>query len=379
MSSLNSYNSGVVEMALADDIGILAKLSLEFTKMQGLGNDFVVLSGSNLHKLGGSELIESWEVSASHWAKLLCDQHFGVGADGLIAIFDRQKPETVPAFVKNYPGGAQTRFAWTYTNKDGSVSLMCGNGLRCVLLWLHDKGLVQDKISVATAVGDISMQFNDVDNIVCDLGAPRLKRTEIPVNVAPLKSIESTETETFVLQSLRVQVGSESFPLKATCVNMGNPHCVIFDDMRGRNGKNLKHADIEYLHKVAEQIQSSGVFPEGVNVEFVCVNADQNINQNIDRMRVIVFERGCGRTLACASGAAAVLVAGVLEGRSKREAMIDLEGGALVAQWTVGDDHVLLRGPAKIVYKGFLQPDFISEKGLLPSKGKASEILEVAR
>jgi diaminopimelate epimerase len=379
MSSLNSYNSGVVEMALADDIGILSKLSLEFTKMQGLGNDFVVFSGSDLHQLGGSELIEHWEESASHWAKLLCDQHFGVGADGLIAIFDRQKPETVPTFVNKYPGDALTRFAWTYTNKDGSVSLMCGNGLRCVLLWLHSQGLVEGKIAVATAVGDISMQFNDADDIVCDLGAPRLKRTEIPVNVTPLKNVETSETENFVLQSLRVQVGSESFPLKATCVNMGNPHCVIFDDLRGRNGKNLKHSDIEYLRKVAENIQTSGVFPEGINVEFVWANTDDNLTEKAEQMRVIVFERGCGRTLACASGAAAVLVAGVLEGRAKREAIIHLEGGPLVAEWTEDDEHVLLRGPAKIVYKGLLQTDFISEKGLLSGKVNASEVLEVAR
>ena len=369
-------------MAVADDCEILSKLSLEFTKMQGLGNDFVVFSGSDLFQLGGSKLIECWDESASQWAKALCDQHFGVGADGLIAIFDRHKPETVPPYVQKYPGDKETRFAWTYTNKDGSTSLMCGNGLRCALLWLHNQGLVEGKIALATAVGDIAMQFIDADNIVCDLGTPRLKRTDIPVSVAPLRIIEGADADTFVAQSLRVQVNAESFPVKATCVNMGNPHCVIFDDLRGHNSKNLKDADTEYLRKVAEYIQTSGVFPEGVNVEFVCANADENLDEIADeisdRMRVIVFERGCGRTLACASGAAAVLVAGVLEGRAKREAIIDLEGGPLSAEWTLDDDHVLLRGPAKFVYTGVLQADFISQKELL-SKAKTAEVLEVAR
>lgn len=193
--------------------------------MHGLGNDFVVLSGSDLYKLGGQELVSAWEEHAPKWAQILCDRRFGIGADALVVIFDlNQAKNRIPDFVQEYPRTGHARFAWTYTNQDGSWSKVCGNALRCVAWWLKYQGLVEaTNIEISTALGDTAVNVVDRSQITIDLGEPMLHPTAIPLK---------TEQDNFISQPIEVAMDGERFTVVATCVGMGNPHCVVFDDVR---------------------------------------------------------------------------------------------------------------------------------------------------
>jgi diaminopimelate epimerase len=334
MSSLNSYNLSGVGAREA-----YRGLILPFTKMQGLGNDFVVLSASDLYKLGGSELIAKWEEYAPLWAKSLCAEHFGVGADGLIVVFDLELKREIPPFVQAYPGKGSVRYAWTYTNKDGSWSLICGNGLRCVALWLEDQGLLEGtNFSISTGVGNIALNFVDSSKITADLGKPHLKLVDIPM---------TGDQDQFINQPIAVSIGQERRQIKASAVGMGNPHCIIFDPLGGDNVGKPTAEQIKSLQGIAESLQKDPIFPAGVNVEFACSSLPGHV-------RMIVFERGCGRTLACGSAAAATVVAGILEQRLDRQVNVELEGGNLLVEWSQVDEHVRLTGPASIVFTGSL-------------------------
>jgi diaminopimelate epimerase len=251
--------------------------TLAFAKMQGLGNDFVVIAEKDLMAGRiGSGIVRNQEKEYSRLAKALCNRHFGVGADGLIVVKDTDRPDC--------------DFAWTYINNDGSPSDMCGNGLRCVALWALDRGWVESKqFTVSTAIGPVPVKFEDLNHITVDLGTPVLDSKKIPVS--------GPSREKVVKETLEVK-GKK---LVGTCVSMGNPHCVIFEP-----GINPLDYDIW-----APQLQALELFPEGVNIEFV-------VTEDPKCARVFVWERGCGPTLACASGAAAVVVAGVLENRLNR-------------------------------------------------------------
>ncbi len=292
--------------------------SLPFAKMQGLGNDFVVVSEKDLASGRiGARILRNAEKELSRLAKALCNRHFGVGADGLIIVraTDRQDCD----------------FSWTYINNDGSPADMCGNGLRCVALWALDRGVVtSDHFTVSTAKGPVPVVFQDLNHITVDLGLPILESQKIPVAGAARDKV------------VKEQISVDGKTLVATCVSMGNPHCVIFEP-----GLNPLQYDL-----YAPQIQTTGMFPEGVNIEFV-------ITENPQCARVFVWERGCGPTLACASGAAAVVVAGVLEGRLNRKTRIDLPGGSLEAEWSEQDGHVRITGPARESYRGSVDLSFI--------------------
>lgn len=292
--------------------------SLPFSKMQGLGNDFVVVSEQDLMAGRiGQGIVRNAEKEFARLAKALCNRHFGVGADGLIVV---QGPQL---------DGCD--FGWTYINNDGSPSDMCGNGLRCVALWALDRGIVDSRrFTVSTAKGPVPVVFQDLDHITVDLGEPILRSDVIPVSGA---SRDKVVKETIEIAEHKLLV---------TCVSMGNPHCVIFEP---------KLNPLEY-DKFAPQIQQLPFFPEGVNVEFV-------VTESPKAARVFVWERGCGPTLACASGAAAVAVAGVLEGRLARRTRIDLPGGSLEAEWSEDDNRVRITGPARESYRGSVDLSFI--------------------
>jgi diaminopimelate epimerase len=353
MSSLNSYNRSGVSAREA-----YRGLILPFTKMHGLGNDFVVLSASELYRLGGTELIAQWEAHAPIWAKALCTEHFGIGADGLIVIFDLESKKEIPSFVQQYPGRGSVRYAWTYTNKDGSWSLMCGNGLRCAALWLEYQGLLEaTNFSISTGVGNIAVDFVNSSNITIDLGKPLLKPKEIPM---------MAEQDQFIQQLIALSSGQDQRQLRASAVGMGNPHCVIFDELGGDNVGKLTAKQLESLQKIAESLQRDPIFPEGVNVNFAC-------SEDPAHVRLIVFERGSGRTLACGSAAAATVVAGVLEKRLERRVTVELEGGELFVEWSKEDEHVRLTGPATIVFTGSLNVEATADRLPLPG------LREVAR
>lgn len=308
-----------------------------FTKMQGLGNDFVVIGTRALAATdAGKELLGDWQNRSRKFARAVCDRRFGIGADGLIVMIDfREQPE-LRAMLK-YPDVADSDVGWIYINGDGSKSDMCGNGLRCAALWARNHfGIYDTKFNIATARGRSEIIYKNANEITIDLGEPILDSKLIPVK---------SKSKQFVNAPLNFS------DLKATCVSMGNPHCVIFDAPPA--AKLLGPADSEdpaarfptNYAAYAPQIQALDMFPEGVNVEFALIESE-------NRVRLYVWERGCGATLACATGAAATVVAGVLEKKLARKVTVHLLGGALEVEWSEKDNCVRLSGPANESFSG---------------------------
>jgi len=279
--------------------------TLGFAKMQALGNDFVVLDECEL-----AALVPDWRARTAPLARWLCDRHLAVGADGLIVACAPDRPDCA--------------LGWVYVNGDGSASDMCGNGLRCLALWAVERGLARPPaFSIAAAGGPVAVQYLHKGQITVDLGEPVLDSQRIPLAGAPRQPV------------VREAIDAGGDELAATCLSMGNPHCVIFDP----------RLPPERFAETAKLIQAMALFPQGVNVEFA-------LAESRAQARVYVWERGCGATLACASGAAAVLVAGVLEGRLERAARIELPGGALAVTWSQEDNRVRLSGPAEESFRG---------------------------
>jgi diaminopimelate epimerase len=284
---------------------------LPFTKMQALGNDFVVVSEQELSAcLSECGLPGPWQEQSAGLARLLCDRHFGVGADGLIVARAAQRVDC--------------ELSWLYTNSDGSPAVMCGNGLRCLALWAVNRQVVKPPaFAIETAIGPVAVQFRGQDEIEIDLGEPILGSERIPVHGQPRQPVLKE----------KLPVGTP--PLTASCVSMGNPHCVIFEP----------DASEDQLASLAAEIQAAPFFPEGVNVEFAFA-------ERTNLVRVLVWERGCGATLACASGAAATVVAGVLEDRLERTSEVKLPGGSLSVTWSAENNRVSLSGPARESFSG---------------------------
>lgn len=308
MSSIPIDTSGKCK---AGQPGELELTLLPFTKMQALGNDFVVISEQDLARIGTeTKAFEDWASAADRVARTLCDRHFGVGADGLIVV----RP----------PDRADCQIGWRYINSDGSPSNMCGNGLRCLALWAVERRLVAPpQFAVSTDAGKVAVRFAGADEITIDLGEPLLDSRSIPVAGPDRRPV------------LREPIIAGETRLFGTCVSVGNPHCVIIDPQ----------VPVEEFGRVAGIIQALPLFPEGVNVEFAFV-------KDRTRVKVLVWERGCGATLACASGAAATLVAAVLEERLEPRATIELPGGELLVDWSEPDRHVRLTGPARQSFNG---------------------------
>lgn len=273
---------------------------MKFTKMQGIGNDYVYVNCFEEHVENPEKL-----------ARAVSRPHFGVGSDGLILI----EPSEV------------ADFAMRMYNADGSKSAMCGNGVRCIGKYVYDRGLT-DKTLVSVMTGDglkllhLNVENGKVKTVRVDMGAPELSPNKIPVNL-PGGMVMGTS----------VNVGSGEYEIH--CVSMGNPHCVIFV-------RDPDYVDVEGLGKLLEH---HPIFPERANVEFV-----QVISR--DHLRMRVWERGSGETLACGTGACASLVAAVLTGRADRQVTMDLLGGSLSLDWSPDDGHVYQEGPAKFVFDG---------------------------
>ncbi|MBY0358435.1 MAG: diaminopimelate epimerase [Candidatus Obscuribacterales bacterium] len=286
-----------------------AKANLSFTKMQALGNDFVLLDEAELVSVFTTLNVKSEAATLSKLAVKLCDRHFGVGADGLIIVGQSKN---------------DCDLSWTYINSDGSTSAMCGNGIRCLAFWAVEKQIVKkNEFNVSTAKGAVGILYESALSIQSDLGLPLLNPAMIPVAEANAEPV------------VRKEFSTSCGKIFITCVGMGNPHCVIFNPAFSADS----------YGQVASELQKDAYFPQGVNVEFVRLR-DSRFAE------VIVYERGCGLTLACASGAAAVLVAGVLEGCLEREATVRLPGGDLQISWSGEDHHVRICGPANISFTG---------------------------
>ncbi len=273
---------------------------MKFTKMQGLGNDYVYVDCTR------QELPDPEKT-----ARIVSDRHFGIGSDGLILICPSDKAD----------------FEMRMYNADGSRGEMCGNGIRCVAKYVYDYGLTdQTSISVETLGGikylDLTVEHGKVSLVKVDMGTPILEPSRIPVAASGTRVVDEP-----------LEVEGKVYHM--TCVSMGNPHAVIFmDDVAGLD-----------LEKIGPSFENHERFPNRVNTEFVKV-----LDQNTVEMRV--WERGSGETLACGTGACAVAVASILNGYTEDQVTVRLLGGDLEIFWDRAEDKVYMTGPAKVVFDG---------------------------
>ena len=272
---------------------------MKISKWHGLGNDFIL-----------TELPKSSTFDVRGIAARLCDRHFGVGADGVVTIH-------------HLSGNA---FEMRIYNADGSEPEMCGNATRCVGLYIKRRMLAHgNDFELHTKGGIVRPKVLENGTVRVDMGEPRLRRGEIPVTGDP----DSEARE------VKLHVGGREFT--AFCVSMGNPHAVIFvPDIR----------TVE-LETWGPQLECDPQFPRRINVEFAEVRGPQMV-----RMRV--WERGCGVTLACGTGSCATAVAGRLSGRTDSRVTVLLDGGELQVEYSEVDNHVYMTGPAVEVFRGEL-------------------------
>jgi diaminopimelate epimerase len=288
-------------------------MELQFFKMHGLGNDFIVIE----------DLAEELDFApeAVEW---FCDRHFGIGADGLILV----RPATAP----------EADYYMHYINSDGSIAEMCGNGVRCFAKYAVDHGLVdteRDQIVVETLGGLKPIKITRGDDGLLSLATVDMGEPILTPSLVPTLLDHEGNDELAVATPLETDLGT----FHVTAVSMGNPHCILWVD-------DVDDADVETIGPAIEHMD---VFPAKTNVEFA---------QLVDpsRIRLRVWERGCGETLACGTGACATLVAGSLTCRTHREATVELPGGELEIRWD-DDNHVYMTGPAVEVFAGQIRID----------------------
>lgn len=276
---------------------------MHFTKMHGLGNDYIYVNGFDEHVDDPPAV-----------ARAVSDRHFGIGGDGLILILPSAKADCRMRMF----------------NADGSEAQMCGNGIRCLAKYVYEHGIARKTdLQVETRAGVLALQLlqNPGDSDVIDavrvrMGEPRLQREDIPMQGAAGHVVQAP-----------LEVEGTLFHV--TAVSMGNPHCIVFVD-------DPHHFDVSYW---GPRFEHHAAFPEGVNTEFVRVVDDHTFDMR-------VWERGSGETLACGTGAAAVAVACHLNGKTGRRVTGQLRGGLLDLEWNANDNQVYMTGPATEVFSG---------------------------
>jgi len=302
-----------ITIGSSEDVAKKLPSSVRFVKMHGIGNDYVYVDAIT------EELDPEVEKQL---AIAVSDRHKGIGGDGLIFIKSGKEQ-----------GG---KYRMQMHNADGSISEMCGNGLRCVAKYLYDRQLETDTVfTIETGAGPLTVTVipeqgrSDKAALVrVNMGEPILERAKIPV--------AGGEPSSQVIEDTIEIDGAE---YKFTAVSMGNPHCIIYvDDVHNFP-----------VHTVGPKIENHPLFPRRVNVEFIQVVSPEKAIQR-------TWERGSGETLACGTGASAVCVAGMLTGRTKRKLEITLLGGVLDLQWDETDNCVYKTGPAETVFEGIWQP-----------------------
>lgn len=273
---------------------------MKFTKMHGLGNDYIYINAI-------TETVDNPARLAVQMSK----KHYGVGADGLILI----KQSDIADFKMDM------------YNADGSRAEMCGNGIRCVAKYVFDNKLTKKTDMLIETLSGVKRVLLEEEEgnakvVTVEMGKPELQSTKIPVIL-----------DKEVIRNEEIEIDGEKYTI--TCVSMGNPHTILFvDDI-----SSVK------LEEIGPKIEMYSIFPNKTNVEFVEVIAD-----NIIRMRV--WERGTGITLACGTGACASVVASVLNGYTKRRVEVVLDGGNLTVDWNESNNMVSMRGPAETVFEG---------------------------
>lgn len=273
---------------------------MKFTKMNGCGNDYVYINGFE------ETIKNSWEL-----ARKMSNRNFGIGSDGLVLILPSKKAD----------------FRMRMFNSDGSEAEMCGNAIRCVGKYVYDKGMTQKtSLRIETLAGikglELTIKNREVFSVRVDMGEPILEAKKIPVRSNKSPVIE---------EEIRVDSGQ----LILTAVSMGNPHAIIMVE-------DVENCDFERVGRVVEH---HPLFPQKTNVEFVQILDKEHI-----KMRV--WERGVGETLACGTGACASLVACVLKTIANRKAMLHLRGGDLTIEWDQETNHVFMTGTCETVFEG---------------------------
>jgi diaminopimelate epimerase len=279
-------------------------MEIKFTKMEGLGNDFILLDDRD-------GKIKKF-MAYPQLAEQLCSRHFGIGADGILLMLDSS---TLDMKFHIY-------------NSDGSQAQMCGNGIRCFAKYLYENRIItQKRIRVETEAGKVIPEVildgkGQVTSVRVDMGEPVLLCKDIPFEGEHEMAIEE-----------RLIVGKQKY--EVSVVSMGNPHAVIFVD-------DVEEIDIR---GIGSAIENHKRFPEKTNVEFIEVLSDT-------RLKMKVWERGAGITLACGTGACAALVAAHLTGKAQSNAQINLDGGDLDIFWDKETNHIFKTGPATNVFEG---------------------------
>lgn len=273
---------------------------MKFTKMHGISNDYIYINGATEKIYNPSDV-----------AIKLSDRHTGIGSDGIVMILPSKTCD----------------FRMRMFNSDGSEAEMCGNASRCVGKYVYDKGLTKKtKVSLETLAGkkilNLHVVDGKVDMVTVDMGEPILRGTDIPT----IFDLPTVVSQPIVVSGKKILT---------TCVSMGNPHSVVY----------VEDVDSLDLEKIGPSYECHPAFPHKTNTEFVEI-----ISRNEVKMRV--WERGAGETMACGTGACAVAVASVLNGFTDRDVRVKLRGGDLQIKWDDDDNHVYMTGPATTVYEG---------------------------
>ncbi|MFW5434443.1 diaminopimelate epimerase [Paenibacillus apiarius] len=272
-----------------------------FTKMHGLGNDFVIVYGE-------AEMPDR----VAELAIAVCNRHFGVGADGLVYILPSERAD----------------FMMRIINSDGTEAEQCGNAIRCVAKYVADnRHAVSDELTIETrGAGVQRVQLNRIDGKVesvrVDMGEPVLEGLKVPTTIDEKRIVDCP-----------IEVDGRLFQF--TAVSMGNPHCVIY----------VEDAASFNVAAWGPKLETHPLFPRKINVEFATVKSRGEVEMR-------VWERGAGQTLACGTGACATLVASVLNGLTDRQTTVSLAGGDLRIEWNAADNHVYMTGAAEVVFEG---------------------------
>ena len=273
---------------------------LNFTKMHGLGNDFIVIDAIN----------QALDLDAEQ-VRFLADRRFGVGCDQLLLV--------------EAPQSNEAEFRYRIFNADGGEVEQCGNGARCFARFVVDKGLTDSQsIKVETSSGMIVLNIEEDEQVTVNMGVPNLQPASLPFEA--------------IQQASSYELELEGTFYHITAVSMGNPHAVLRVD-------DIKQAPVEQL---GPQIESHRRFPQHVNVGFM-----QIVARDVIKLRV--YERGAGETLACGTGACAAVVAGQVQGWLNKKVKVNLTGGELVIRWQGGDNPLYMTGPASHVFEGQIE------------------------
>jgi diaminopimelate epimerase len=281
----------------------MAVHTVKFQKWQGTGNDFIIPDRS----------LESLYPVLKAKASFLCDRRRGIGGDGILLLLPSKLAD----------------FKMVIINSDGSEPEMCGNGIRCLASYIRKQNIsAKNALSIETGAGIIGIELLRDTMVKVTMGPPRLEASDIPV---------AGKTGRVIMEEFEIK--GRTF--KCTAVSMGNPHAVIYTE----------RADDELVKEFGPLIEKHPLFPKKTNVEFITIVSDSQINMR-------VWERGCGETLACGTGACASVVSGILNKLHGNDVTVHLRGGALSVQWSgIQNDPVFLTGPATHVFDGTVEVD----------------------